>query len=213
MTSFARLTDYPPNHPGIRDDMTRRYENTYMVINIKGVLTPVCYIGSNTSKFVFSDINGNNIEFRPIDTDEINILLPKVGYYNVNGNPVYLVKLPQRQWKRSLCNSIYKILPPINTMGAMMTNGNIWFALAQEVLNPTYASLDDIRINLFANVAISRKFVVAKDTKGIPCLMYKRYKIAELDFKTRSVIVTQPLLMQEVRDLFKYTGVTTWTLQ
>lgn len=213
MTSFARLTDYPPNHPGIQDDMTRRYENTYMVMNIKGVPTPVAYAGSSPSKFVFTDIDGRTIELRPTDMDEINVLLPKVGYYNVNGNPIYLVKCPQRQWKRSLCNSIYKILAPINTMNIGPQGGMLWFALAKEVLNPTYASLDDIRINLFANVAISRKFVVAKDGKGIPCLMYKRYKIAELDFKYRSVIVTQPLLMQEVRDLFKYTGVTTWTLQ
>lgn len=213
MTSFARLTDYPPNHPSIRDDMTRRYENTYMVMDVKGVPTPVAYAGSSASKYVFSDISGSTIELRPTDTDEINVLLPKVGYYNVNGNPIYLVKHPQRQWKRSLCSSIYKILPPINTMMGGPQGGMLWFALAKEVLNPTYASLDDIRINLFANVAISSKFVVAKDNMGIPCLMYKRYKIAELDFKNRTVIVTQPLLMQEVRDLFKYTGVSTWTLQ
>ena len=123
MNSFARLTDYPPNHPGIRDDMTRRYENTYMVMDVKGVPTPVAYAGSSASKYVFSAIDGRTIELRPTDTDEINVLLPKVGYYNVNGNPIYLVKCPQRQWKRSLCNSIYRCVMSRNIcMGIKTVN-------------------------------------------------------------------------------------------
>jgi len=213
MTSFARLTDYPPNHPSIRDDMQRRYENTYMTIEQKGEKIVVCYIGSNSNKFSFSMSDGNFIDFRPTDADVIDVLLPKVGYYNVNGNPIYLVKYPQRQWKRSLCSSIYKILSPINTNNNRNHPADIWYALGKESLSPIYASLDDIKINLFANVAISLKFVVAKDQFDVPCLMYKRYKVAELDFANRTVIVTQPLLRQEIQDLFKYTGVRTWTLQ
>ena len=217
MTSFARLTDYIISSPHIREDMDRRYQHTYMTMKLPktGEIVPVNYAGSAQSKYVFQKENGDYVELPLTDTTEINILMPKVGYYNLRGNPFYIIKSPQRQWKRSLCSSIYQILPPIKNIENRTERlpSSYWFALAKECLNTSYASLDDIQKQIFANIALNNKFVVAKDTNNIPILVYKRYKVAVLDFNSRSVIVTEPLLLQEVRDLFKYTGVTTWTLR
>lgn len=214
MTSFAKLTDYPSNSPNIPEDFDKRYLNTYMVMKDTktGTLFPIWYTGRHNSKYIFTKSDGSYIKCDSKDQIEINTLLPKVGYYNLHNNPYYVVKIPQRQWKRSLCTATYQILSPIKDQINQRLPGSYWFALAQESLNPTYISLDDITIPTFANYALNHKFVVTTDNLSNPILVYKRHKVADLAFKKRSVIVTQPLLLQEVQDLFKYTGVTTWTL-
>jgi hypothetical protein len=216
MTSFARLTDYPTNSPLIREDMDKRFQNTYMALwdSIKKCFIPTLYYGYTNSKYVFIKSNGDYVELLAQDKTEVKPILPKVGYYNIRGTPHYVIKIPQRQWKRSLCNSIYQILPPVNDPQLQRERlpQSYWYALAEECLNPTYASLDDVKKSLFANIALNNKFVLIKDSNGIPILGYKRYKVAELDFNTRSVIITEPLMTQEIQDLFKYTGISTWTL-
>jgi len=44
-------------------------------------------------------------------------------------------------------------------------------------------------------------------------LLYRQYTVGRLDFASHIITVLQPTLKQEIMDLLKYTGVTTWKLQ
>ena len=209
MKLFARLTDLPDNHPDIAADIQKRYSSTY--INYKGQAAFVHNVRG--SGVPIQLINGTeyNLNLNADDSQDVNLITPKTGYYNVGGNPVYVTKSPERQWKRSFGKHIYRIYSPLYGK-ELVASPALWFNTAQEIIKPEYAKLSDIKNTLFANVAVNRNFVVVSINK-IPYLGYKRYPVAELDFNFKRMRLLQSPLKQEILDLLKRTGDLQWDLR
>ena len=212
MTFLLRLTDLPEGNENIASDFEKRYLSTYLQQYMSNGERRIIYFegrsGSNYQFWVPSD--NSRFLFQPkLDEDlDIRPLLPDVGYYNVQGHPKYLYKVPQKQYKRSFCSSTYTIA------GAGMTReGNSWTMMAQTVLDPMYAKLDEITKKLFSYIALTPKFAIQENDKGRSQLLYRQYPVGVLHFKERAIEVIQPTMYQEVMDLFKSTGVQTWKLK
>jgi len=215
MTFLSRLTDLPEGDDGLYADFDKRYLNTYLQLNDGGTRRPIYYIGREGACLHLQDFTkADTILWRAATKPDLDIqpLLPAVGYYNVGGTPAYLYKVPQKQWKRSMCAGIYSG-PNRNAFGARTELERAWQALAIEVMKPTYAKLDEITRKLFSYVALTPKFAVQEDNKHRMSLLYRQYVVGELLFDKKEVRLLQPALQQEVLDLFKYTGVKEWTLK
>lgn len=209
MKLFAKLTDLPDGHPDIIPDMQKRYVGSYMKY---GDLAVYVNNVSNQGNCVFSDLMGREfvIDHQAEDENQLVPYLPKVGYYNVNGNPVYIAKHPERQWRRSFGKHIYQLMQTMDGLLQQFGN-NVWGQIAQEAINPEYVRLSDINHKLFANIALSHEFAVVMQNKT-PWLVYKRYPIGTLDITKKQIKLTQPLLRQEVMDMLKRNGDVTWAL-
>jgi len=212
MNCFAKLTDLPETSDLIRSDFEKRYLNTYMRQTIDSKERIVYFIGFDGSNAHFRDSQSGKTAIHSIREDvALDTFLPNVGYYNVMGRPMYLYKNPQKQWKRSFCNSIYVTDAP--GMNGRQDNATAWRDIALEVMKPVYAHLDELTKKLYAYVALTKKFAIAADPQGNMNLLYRQYTVGRLDFASHIITVLQPTLKQEIMDLLKYTGVTTWKLQ
>jgi hypothetical protein len=207
MSFLAELTDFDTDdHPYAISDFSKRYLRTYLLYEGKPAL-----VHNVEERFInFKFLLDKSYKLYHIGAPNLNIqpLLPKVGYYNVQGKPVFLYKNPQKQYKRSFCSSTYTTDEP--TLRAMdrTTLTSYWEDLAQATINPDYAHLDELQRSILGYVALNLKFAIQGNI-----LLYRKYPIGILNFQTRTLTIQQPLLMQEVQDLFQYTEVQTWKLK
>ena len=203
MSTLSKLTDLPDNDPQQRHDFERRYVSTYILVD--GV--PAYCRGFEGNTIIFYDMKGGSFlwDTKKEPDKDVKPFLPETGYYNVAGVVTYLYKYPQRQWRRSFCGGLYNSdLYPIRD-GAQMRD------IVREIYKNVYTSLDSVCHPLFARVAINKEFAV-KTSDGVSRLYYRNYAIATLDFSDFRVKLTAPEMLQEVIDLFKYTGVTKWKI-
>jgi len=214
ITTWSKLTDLPDGHPDIASDLDKRYRRTYMILTkATGEKSVVYYAqthGSQAIELYYK--SGDTLKVRPVDMYDLEPFLPTVGYYNTSTQPFYLIKQPDRQWKRSFSNHIYQIQGCVRNTRGIINTDDVWWEIAEAYLNPRYAKLDDISIELFANVALNKNFAVQM-VNGKYMLIFRQQPVAELQFKDRSVIITHPPFHQEIMDLFKYTGICTWTIR
>lgn len=209
MSLLHKLTDLPDNHRDQMSDMERRYHGTFLIKTDNNLVLQ--YAGADRTQLHFNDPQtGKTLIVDGHQEHPIEPFLPKIGYYNIKGVPYYLVKIPQRQWKRSFCSAIYAILDNDgnNTYSRSFSSAAVPF-----LAKPEYASLDQISSSLFANIAVSRNFAILKTNDNVATLVFRKYKIGILDFESRTVLVSQASLMQEVLDLFKSTRIITWKLR
>jgi len=207
MSLYAKLTDLPDGHAQQKDEFDRRYQGTHLLQTV-GNTRRTLYVIGRDGRFIHTRLD--NEETFLIDgttpQPEIDVFLPQVGYYNKQGTAFYLVKRPSRQWRRSFCAGIYAIqgIPYEPRQGITQ--------FAECIAQQQYAKLDEIINPLFANVAINSKYAIRTNAQNRSTLLYKQYEIGFLDFQKKEVILQQPSLLQEVRDLFKYTGTEKWKL-
>ena len=210
MSILYRLTSVPDGNPdGQMQDFERRYGNTYMsYTNPEDERFPVFVRRVRGMQICM------NTEDRELVDDlrtikGLDVILPKVGYYNINGQARYLVKRPQRQWRRSLNSSIYQLLSPEITMPSLDPE---WLELCREIEAPSYVNLSQLSHPFFTNVAMSPLFAVARN-KGNNFLVYRRCKVGSLDQKKKIITLTHKTLEQEVKDLIRRQGAYEWRLQ
>ena len=201
MGILAQLTELPDGHDHQWADMDKRYGNTYMLYEDKEI---IFYQGKDRQNLIFNTLEDRTVSIGMQEEANLKAFLPRTGYYNINNTPMLVLRQPKRQWKRSFCSSVYMVVGQNN-------RDTSWGSVARAMLNPQYASLDDITIALFGNVALSHNFAVYKE-KNTHVLAFRRYVVAQLDFDKKHVLVLQPQLVQEVMDLFKHTGVSKWKL-
>jgi hypothetical protein len=214
MNILAKLTDLVDTHPSLQEDFNRRYAETYMLYQETPDSPEIVVYCENTrgASILLYEKKERQIV---VDGKKEDILLkpylPKVGYYNTPEGPIYLFKAPRKQYRRSFCNGIYSITSP-STNGPPLNRVD-WSRAADTIYKGEYVHLDDITNKLFANIAINQDFVVTANRKDIATVLYKRYEIAQLDFNSRTMLIIQPKLAQEIMDYFKYNGVQTWKLK
>ena len=213
MSTCAKLTDLPDGHELQTQDFDKRYQNTYLLV--EG--TPMEFIGREGIKYHFQDTTKQNKPYIWNVKEKPNLdivpFLPAIGYYNVGGVPIYLYKVPQKQYKRSFCSSIYTSSSINRGLTTRTDQATAWKPIVLEAANPTYALLDEIVKPIFAYVALNRQFAIQTNATNGLNLIYRQYQIGELDFKEKCIQVFQPTFYQEVQDLLKYTGVRKWNLK
>ena len=206
MSTLSKLTDLPDGHDKIYDDLDKRFTNTWMLLNG----TPAFCRGRDGNSVYFIYVNGYEKIWNIVKEPNIDLVpfLPPTGYYNVDGQPLYMYKNPQKQWRRSFCGQIY-----MNNIGMRMGDtSSSTRRLIKAIFEPVYATLNDIVNPLFVRVALSHYFAIIPDGEIVQ-LHYRTFPIAKLDFSTMSVEVTTPTMYQEVQDLFKRTGVYRWKMK
>ena len=213
MNTLQRLTDLTNGIEQQLADFDKRYLNTFMLLDGRVAY----YVGRNGHQFHFNMADDDTTiiwDHRNNPEWDIQVLLPSVGYYNVGGTPVYLYKVPQKQWKRSFCSSIYSA-SNITEGGITGRRGNeaAFKQIALAAIKPIYAHLDELTKPLYAYVALTKKFAIQANHKNDMMLMYRQYMVGRLNFNEKVVEVVQPTLYQEVADFFKYTGVKEWKMK
>ena len=202
MSLFARLSELPDDHPDQRGDFDKRYLLTYMVNNIGKTPEIVLYRNREDWKCILNKLDGDRLYIDGRKDCDIQPFMPKPGYYNSDLNLLYIYKTPNRQWKRSFCSGIYKI---INNIG---TEKERWHIFAQAILEAKYLELDHIVSPLMSKYAITRHFAINED-----CILhYKKHPIALLNFNHMEIQLIEPELKQELMDFFKYNRITKWKL-
>ena len=213
MSTLAKLTDLLDRHEQLHQDFDKRYTHTWLLLNGR----PVQYAGRNDEYYLFKDIMGADIIWKPREKPEIDLelFLPDVGYYNSPTGPQYLYKAPQKQWKRSFCASIYqaKGVGSDNPYIRRTEMDTILRRLIPSIMTPEYIKLDQLSSNVFGNVALSKEIALLTNVENVTTLCYRTYPIADVDFKKKQIEMTQPTLFQEVLDYFTQTGVISWKLK
>lgn len=204
MTFLSNLTDLPENDRNIYTDFDRRYQQTYLQCTYPDGVHILYFRGRDGTQLHFTDITNQTafIWNNTLPDIEITTFLPKTGYYNVEGGIIYVYKFPHRQYKRSFCTGIYAMTG--DTPRSIES-------VALAIVKADYVELDEVTHLLFAKIAISKKFAIQSKNNKV-YLYYKQYPIALLDFVTKTISMVQQNMLQEVKDLFQYTGVKRWKL-
>ena len=206
MSLLSRLSDLPDGHSELWHDFSKRFNETYMVLTTDtGKKHPVFFYGKDGNYLIFRARHQSDNIYVDVNQDaNIQPFIPPVGYYNINTQAHYLIKVPQRQWKRSFCNSIYKLKLDDN-------NQRLGWDVVKAILNPEYLDLNAVTTPFLSNIALSKYFAL-KYIDEKTNLYYRQYQVGHLDFDNMTIHFKQPVLLQEIRDFFKYTGVTKWNL-
>ena len=212
MKSLELLTDLPDGHPQQLLDFDQRYSNTTLLYTTaEGERHLVNYSGQEHGKIFLYRSGADLIELSVKSQPDIKPWLPAIGYYNVGSIPFYLLKTPGRQYKRSMCPGVYKLYPT-NFLMRDVNSRDYWHHLVQQTLAPIYMHMDQVVSKACTDVALSREFAISSVRANQPLLHYRQYPIGNLDYESRSVIILQPALKQEVMDFFKNTGVKQWNI-
>ena len=213
MTFCAKLTDLSEKHRNIPDDMNRRYQGSILLVTKDKTTFPALYRGYVEGNIYRFQTEREVMDISAADPDvDVDVFLPEVGYYNINGNVQYIIKSPERQWRRSFCCNIYRITSALhNEMNDTKYRDDIYIGIAKQILQPEYVHLDQITSSLFTNLAISKVFaILTRNSRQY--LVYRKYIVGELNQQQRTIHLLSNVMTQEVKDLLKRTGVAKWTL-
>lgn len=203
MSLFARLSELPNGHADERNDFDKRFNHTYL-INYEKKEKPEVLLNRGLDGYYvhFRRKSGETYVVDGRKDFPIEPFMPKTGYYNSNLNLFYIYKTPARQWKRSICSSIYRI----NT--ELTIHKDNWYDLIEGILNKQYVHIDYINNPLFSKYAITPNFAVKPDLN----LYYKEHVIASINFQSKEIKLMEQELKQELLDFFKHHGIYKWKL-
>lgn len=214
MSILQQLTSLPDTQLNQQiADFSKRYDGTNMLFTgtLKGIPfeNSLFYV-----KIRYPHLRLTNItdEYFIDVREKFSLIpyLPKIGYYNYLGKCLFLAKKPQKQYKRSICSSIYRMYNPNKDTRLGVTDD--LFSVTLETLNPSYVPLDSLTHPLLTNIAINRFFAITS-YKNKNFLTYRCCAIAELDYTSMTIKPTHEIMRQEIVDFLKRTGVTKWKLQ
>lgn len=218
MNCFELLTDLPQNNENFNSDMDKRYRQTHILVkDSKSKEFIVAYVRSMMDTYIYDfRINGKvvNVDIRNPPYIEAKPFLPETGYYTYNGSQaIYIYKNPQRQWKRSFCNSIYSVNSPANFLanyGRM--DDTTMQVMAKQIHEPVYYTMDSFPKEM-KSFAINIAFACVKDYEDIWHLVYRRIPIGKIDFKEKLITDIPEIMKQEVMDMLVRNNLQLWTMK
>jgi len=216
MNPFEKFIDLPASDEQFINDMDKRYNRTFVLIQLKkesplGLFEVQNRVGDGIYRFV-GPID-TNIDIKKNTVGDVQAFMPETGYYQYTNGAFYIYKDPQRQWKRSFCSNIYVITSPMNTLDNWSRlDNNTWRKMADAILTTKYVSLDKVTNNQNCNIALNKSFACAIDNNDQPHLCYRRVPIGNLDIQNKVITNVPDVIKQEVIDLLQRTGVKLWTL-
>lgn len=216
MSILSKLTDLPEKHEELARDFQKRYENTYMLYkdDKRGEIVVSCQGIDATNNTIHCLTKAGERILIPSTAPEETLkpFLPECGYFNVRGVPHYLIKYPQRQWKRSCCSNIYIVQHAYPSMREDAPRRDIWSQAAWAMHTRDFVHLDEISKKIQGNAALSKAFATIIDEEDDCILIYKRHRLGRLNFEKRTISLFSSTLFQEVSDFLHRTKVKTWNL-
>ena len=210
MNIFEKLTALPSSHNKFMEDFDRRFLGGFLLIEsskFPGTYEP-CLVHQRYDDHSYTFASGTQKFLINLFTHkgDVKVFLPEPGYYNTSQGVIHIEQSPDRQWKRTLCKGTYK-LASIGNLNIPVLNAH----LCEDLYTPIYPKLDDLQPR--KTYALSRNLCVKSNSDDKSILYYRTIRIGSLNFNTRTIELTQPVLEQEIKDLLKRTGATKWNFQ
>ena len=99
---LSNIMDLP--YPLSLKEAQKKLIHTYMKVNGKTV-----YIANIEDNLIQYEDGQNHFTSKDTEITSLEVLLPDTGIYFIDENPYYLLKLPKRQWKKSMSWDFYKV--------------------------------------------------------------------------------------------------------
>lgn len=214
MLTSEQLIQLPIKHQDFYNDFTKRYKGTFLWIQRRGDKEPTLHKICNfiqESTYETIDLNNQVHSFDLKDQSlSYDIFLPDTGYYQLQDNSCYIYKYPQRQWKRSFCESIYQLSYTSN----MILRQDNWRSILKEMIKNTYTSLNNItQLKTQQSKVLSPQFVCMQIGSDSTRLFYRTIYIGDINFKEKLITLIHPIIEQEVLDLLKRTKSLDWNVK
>ena len=184
-------------------DFRQRHQNTYgfIKVNDKRMLVHVDEV--NGSFVSFSDIDGYKFTSNAGSDFEFEFIPVERAWHNTEHNPIYSSRVPARQWQRGVCDGNTRLLA-VSDKGRVDSVACDFKQIASIF---TFPGLTPLQINKRFEegkaVALSKAFAVSQ--LGAVYL-YDR-AIGTLNLKERKLKLNMPIVMQELSDAFRDSGI------
>lgn len=173
------------------DDMRRKFAGTFVYALINGSKKAskeplvICVSDfthdSQDNLMAFCRFNGTNgINLKP-ENIEIIMDFPKCGWFNFDGDALYLERSPARQWAVGACRgNSYITRMPKQSMNQVLPSHAVWTAaFGEQKQRSLKQSLSEIKGGSLG-VALNRDYAIKKSNDGI-LLFHRTIPIASFE--------------------------------
>ena len=202
------------------DEFRKRYENTYLFITMNNIrrLYYVTEVRA-TSILVFHSSVGT-LEINRNTEVVLEVAWPEQGLFNFKNGLYWAARIPDRQWRRAISTKniwLSNVVEELYSTGPVKINED---SLEAAFETPVYQGLakavEQIATTYSWGVALNRKWGVThtpspKVTKNF-ILWRGRRVVGTVNFKSKTIDVKFPPLLQEVQDLNSYKENGLWKL-
>jgi len=175
----------------------------------------VRYESDNEEDFSFySGTYGDLLVDEETARENITLVFPPMGLYNVDGQACMFVRVPQRQWKRAPCEDNVTIYPILRELHLNCPQKPITMNSMEQIFFPEYEKSIDKAVLMSPSVALSLNFAITDtntDDKNQRILWFQSSPVGILLIKEREIHVKYHAFYQETLDFFRK-GEYTWTI-
>lgn len=140
---------------------------------------------------------------------ELNLSIPDVGYFNINGFAVYVFRYAERQWRRGFCNGNTELYNPFKRIIAMdIYRPRLNMASANKIFNREFirdcgrVAYDILNNKEVVSCALNQSLMFSKspitDTKML--VWYNLNPVAQLE-GDHTIVVKDETFKQELYDI------------
>ena len=202
------------------EDIRKKFRGTYCFLELNGKQHLTEFTGDNEEdQFFFrSPVFGDVIVDRETIDNCMTYRFPKSGLYNLQGQAVEFVRLPERQWKRAPFREnciILQLLPAIQvTFSRAYYDVNL--LNLEEIYKEVYPeSLDTAIVSLKYSMALDKNFAISQSPtenyENELLFWFRKQPIGIINPAKRTIEVRFLPLLQEVQDFIR-TKEPTWQL-
>ena len=163
--------------------------------------------------------NGNRIEI-PIITEKVfSVKPPIIGFFNNDTEFCYGIRIPNRQYKRGICQQNYNAIESIKTL----RHNRIILSDLAYTIDYAYKeancfiqnAIEQLENPKLTGRALNKNFAVSLNTlspENIYLLWYKNKPVAEIYQNTKTIKVKYKHIKQEILDYNKYIENKQWKI-
>jgi len=197
------------------EDFRKRYKGTYLFLSFNGKEHLVRYDSDNEEEFCFySPQYGDILVDEDTARNNIEIVFPPTGLYNLLGSVYEFNRLPARQWKRAPCKDNTQFKPIFEQLNCSVDQISLHHTIVEKLFFPVYpSSLEQAVKELKLATAISKKFAISYSPEDNSSILfwYKSQPIGYVYPDTKTISIKYKPLLQEVVDFLKKKEYT-WSL-
>lgn len=197
------------------EDFRKRYKGTYLFLKVRGKDMLVRYESDNEEDFCFySATYGDILVDEETARENITLVFPPMGLYNVDGQAYVFTRVPARQWKRAPCEDNVLIFPILGEINLNVLDKPITMPSMEQVFFPHYEKSLDKALLTNTSIALSLNFAVSasnKDDQNQRILWFQNSPIGIINIKEREIHIKFHAFYQETLDFFRK-GDFGWTI-
>ena len=206
------------------DEFKKRYEHTYMYVTMEGN-RELCHIDKVAHHYArVTTKSGLTFDVTLKTEVTFDVLWPEKGLFNYKGCMAWVSRIPDRQWKRAVCDRNVQMLFPVQLQlypnQGIDKNIPINITTLEEAFKPavktTIMSATKNLSKRWSSQALTRNWGLSLSStstiKGL-FLWYNLRLCGIVDVKEKTISVTFPALWQEISDFNRDYEDNQWTLQ